>query len=158
MGSARLGMTQDISLGGMQMACTESLEPGERIAIDLPLPREGEAGLTGVVLWSRKSQEMDGYEAGLRWTGLELSAQARLNAFITGYTQTRVGDRTSAVVHQELVISWPRTIAMALFLSTALLVGANLWISWQEIKLENRILRYSIASQELFLARQAASR
>ena len=153
MGSPRLGLTQDVSLGGMQLACTEQLEPGERIAIDLPLPKEGEVGLTGVVLWSRKSQGMGGYEVGLRWTGLEPSAQARLNSFITGYTRPRAGDFTSAVVDQEPPVSWPRTLALALFLSTALLVGANLWFSWQEMKAQDRVLQQSIASQELYQSR-----
>mgnify|MGYP001602979890 CR=1 FL=1 len=136
------------------MACRERLEPGERVSIDLPLPRAGEVGLTGVVVWARKSEgTAGGYEVGLKWAGLAPAAQARLSSYITSYTRTRPAEMTAAVAQREPIVSWPRTIALALFLSLLLLLAAQLGLSWYEISLENRSLRYTLDSQELLQSR-----
>ncbi len=150
----RLGLTQDISMGGMQMACTERLEPGEQISIDLPLPREGEVGLTGVVVWSRRSEGMNGaYEIGMKWAGLDPAAQARLSSYINSYTRTRSGSFAAAAARPEPAVSWPRVLSVALFLSALLLIAAELGLSWYEMSLENRSLRYSLSSQQLIQSR-----
>lgn len=154
MASLRLGLTQDISLGGMRMACTERIDPGERIAVDLPLPREGEVGLTGVVLWSRKSEAVPGgYEVGLRWAGADPAAQARLSSYISQYTRAQSSQVTIGLAQPEPFVSWPRTIAAALFLSALLLVGAQIWLSWYEMSLESRSLQYALTSQQLLQSR-----
>lgn len=157
MAAPRLGLTQDISLGGMQMACLERLEPGERVAIDLPLPREGEVGLTGVVLWSRKSDATPGsYEVGMKWAGLDPADQARLNSYISSYTRARSAPVIAAVAQPEPLISWPRTLGLAFVLSAVLLIGAQLWIISYEMALENRSLRSALHAQQILQSRVAA--
>lgn len=143
-------------MGGMQMSCTERLEPGERVSVDLPLPREGEVGLAGVVLWSRKSGETPAsYEMGMRWAGLDPAVQQRLNSYINSYTRTRAAAVTAGIAHREPIISWPRTLALAIFLSALLLIAAELGLSWYEMSLEGRSLRYTLDSQQLLQSRIA---
>ena len=157
MDSPRLGFTQDISMGGMQMACQERLEPGERVAIDLPLLREGEVGLTGVILWSRKSDATSGsYEVGMKWAGLDPAVQARLSSYINSYTRVRSTPAMAAVIHREPVISWPRTIGLAVFLAASLLAAAELWISSYEMSLGNRAFRSTLSAQQLLQSRITA--
>lgn len=145
----RLGMTQDICLGGMQFACMERLEPGERISVDLTLPREGDLGVTGIVLWCRESQRVQGgYEAGLRWTTLDPPAQARLNAFLTAYTRAQSAVMTSGIVLTKEPILWPRTIGLGVALFSLLAIAASLWLSWYRTMLENRSLRYTVDSYQ----------
>lgn len=155
MAGARLGLTQNVSMGGLQMACLERLEPGDPVAVDLPLPREGEVGLTGVVVWARKSEGTSGgFEVGMKWTALDPSAQARLSAYINSYNRARPEAVTvEHVCRRTSLVSWPRTIGLAVLLSGILLIALELWISAYEMSLENRALRSNLRSQELLQSR-----
>lgn len=152
----RLGFTQDISMGGMQMAVVERLDPGDRVFVDLPLPREGEVGLTGVVLWSRQSNTAPGgYEVGMKWAALDLAVQARLHSYINSYTRAQSASVTTSITtavtappREEPLISWPRTIAVALVLSLLLLMAAQLWLRWSQMALEYRSFRQTFLNAQ----------
>lgn len=127
----RLGMTQDISLGGLRISSTDRMQPGDKVAINLGLPKEGQVSMTGVVVWSRQSAEAGqaNYEAGLRWLEVDVHTQARLNSFITDFTRSR----SSSITTRDIIITPPIQWARAIILAAA--VFTVLWIVfsfWQE--------------------------
>ena len=83
-GSARLGMSFDVSLGGMRLSQPEALAPGHEVNITITLPQEGKITLKGSVVWCREgmSGEVD-HQTGIRWTEINPASQARLNAFLS---------------------------------------------------------------------------
>ena len=146
----RLGMTRDISLGGARFVSNERLEPGGKISLTLSLPKEGEISLTGVVVWSRLTEQgggQVGYESGLCWQNVEAHAQARLNSFLTDYTRS---DGAVVVSNRQpgLQISWTRTVAFGLAAAVVAGVAATLWIKLLNLSSENRSLRTTIQSAQ----------
>lgn len=152
----RLGLTQDISLGGVRLASAERLPPGEKVSISLNLPRAGAVSMTGVVLWSREMQEarQQSFEAGLRWLDVDAHTQARLNAFITEYTRARsITVETGGVPLPPPMIVWPRALALAagLFFLGSLLTA--FWIRQLQLQIELDSLRGILESYEQLLTR-----
>jgi hypothetical protein len=141
-------MTRDISLGGARFASTERLEPGGKISLTLSLPKEGEVVLTGVVVWSRMTEQdggQVGYESGLCWQNVDARAQARLNSFLTDYTRSDSAVIVSRVQPSRL-ISWPRAVAFGL--AAALLAGmaAAIGLRIFDLQSENQSLKNAAQS------------
>ncbi len=146
----RLGMTRDISLGGARLVCTERLDPGGKISLTLSLPKEGEVTLTGVVVWSRLTEQgggQVGYESGLCWQNVDAHAQARLNSFLTDYTRS-----DGAVIVPNLRLSfqipWTRLIALGLGAAVAAGVAATVWVKVLNLSSENRSLKSVVLSYQ----------
>jgi len=151
----RLGITQDLGLGGMRFSSAERLQPGEKVSIELTLPQEGSVGIRAVVLWCREAPgAMGGYESGLRWTDLEPAAQARLNAFLTSYTRSRAGSVIAASLTAPRQVHWPRTLALALLLSFLAFWAAQSWVSWHILRIENRSLNLLVESYQAQIKKQ----
>ena len=124
----RLAMTENLSLGGLRFSSSHRLQPGDKVSVVLTLPEHGQIDVTGVVVWSRESQQsgQHDFEAGLRWFGMNVYAQARVNAFITRYTRGRSYEIFAAGPLPAQSVRWGLSIAVAAALFT---VGAFL-ISW----------------------------
>ena len=145
-----LGMTRDISLGGARFVSNERLEPGGEISLTLSLPKEGDVTLTGVVVWSRLTEQgggQVGYESGLCWQNIEAHAQARLNSFLTDYTRSE-GAVIVSNRQPGFQISWTRVIVFGLGAALAAAVAATLWIRLLNLSSENRSLRTTIQSAQ----------
>ena len=85
----RLAVTEDLSLGGMQVWQPQPLDVGQKVNVSFYLPREGQVALRGVVVWSRESVNgRGGYKTGIQWEELHPPSQARLNAFLIERTKT----------------------------------------------------------------------
>jgi hypothetical protein len=127
----RLGITQDISLGGMRFSSTDRMQPGDKVAVNLTLPREGPVSIMGVVVWSRPSAERgpEDYEAGLRWFSVNAHAQARLNSFVTDYTRSRSVPIAASRIAVTPSILWVRAVILSL---TIFSVAATVFAFWQE--------------------------
>lgn len=144
----RLGMTRDISLGGARFVCPERLEPGGKISLTLSLPREGEVTLTGVVVWSRLTEQgggQVGYESGLCWQNVDVRAQARLNSFLTEYTRSD-GAVIVSNMQPGFQISWTRVVAFGLGAAVAAGVVATVWVKILDLSSENQSLKTMVSS------------
>ena len=146
----RLGITQDISLGGARFLCPERLDPGGKISLTLSLPKEGEVTLNGAVVWSRLAQQTDGqigYENGLCWQNVDTHAQARLNSFLTDYTRSDgaviVSDREPSPQ-----ISWNRVLILSLGAALTALIVATVWIRFLNLSTENHSLKSTLQSYQ----------
>ena len=143
----RLGMTRDISLGGARFVSTERMEPGSKISMTLSMPKEGEVGITGLVVWSRLADQggrQTAFESGLCWQNVDARAQARLNSFLTDYTRT---DETAVVVSNlpsGLLVSWPRTIALGVGAAVLLIFFLSILLKLGEVQSENQSLKRAI--------------
>lgn len=137
----RLGVTEDLSPGGMRFACPDLLYPGDNVAVKLNFPNEGTVALTGVVRWSREfvNSNQEGCEAGLLWTEIDPHAQARLNAFLSDRTQTE-----TAVLFSKpqlpVLIRWPLAITTGLVIASGLLFCGWVWFRQSMLSHENNIL------------------
>lgn len=140
----RLGLTQDISLGGMRLGTTERVQPGERLHISIPLPEEGAVSMRGVVVWSREAYRAGqaGYECGLRWTEVDPASQARLNAFLTNATRDAAITVSSGGGFTPTA-SWPRAVLFAVAMAVLLLIAGMIWLNWFRLSLEADSYRYS---------------
>lgn len=146
----RLGITRDISLGGARFSSTERLESGGKVSLTLSLPKEGEVVLTGVVIWSRMTEQgggQVGYESGLCWQNVDARAQARLNSFLTDYTRSDSAVIVSRVRPSRL-ISWPRAVALGL--AAMLMAGmvAAIGLRIYDLQSENQSLKNAVQSYQ----------
>lgn len=90
----RLGLSEDLSLGGLRLSEPEPLEPGSGISMNVTLPVQGPMVLRGMVAWCRPVGSNDDrrnghYWAGIRWLEINPAARARLNAFLTERTHSQ---------------------------------------------------------------------
>lgn len=135
---SRLGITEDMSGAGMRFACPDLLYPGDTVSLHFDLPKEGSIEMTGVVRWSRESNQQ-GCQAGLCWTDINPRAQARLNAFLSDRTQAN-----SSVLFSKaqlpVLIRWPLAITSGLVLASGLLFFAWIWFRQSMLSHENKIL------------------
>ena len=146
----RLGMTRDISLGGARFVCPERLDPGGKISLTLSLPKEGEVTLTGVVVWSRLTEQdggQVGYESGLCWQNVDAPAQARLNSFLTDYTRSD-GAVIVSNMRPGFRISWTRVVTFGLGAAVAAGVVATLWVKTLDLSSESRSLKAAVQSYQ----------
>ena len=147
----RMGMTRDVSLGGARFVSTERMEPSSKISMVLSMPKEGELGVTGLVVWSRPADQGTGqmaYESGLCWENVDARAQARLNSFLTDYTRT---DEASVVISSlppGLLVSWPRTLAFGIGVALLLVFLLSVLLRLNELRSENGSLRWAIESYQ----------
>ena len=151
----RLGMTRDISLGGARFVSADRLEPGGKISLTLALPKEGELVLTGVVVWSRMTEQGAGqvaYESGLCWQNVEAHAQARLNSFLTDYTRSD-GAVIVSRVQPDKVISWPRAVAFGLTAALMAAMAAAIILRTIDLQSENESLRNAVRSYQYQIER-----
>lgn len=139
----RLGMTEDISLGGMRFSSGSRLPPGEKVAVSLNLPREGQVAITGVVVWSREAQEsgQENFESGLRWLFVDAHAQARLNAFITDYTRSRAVSVSSSGMFVAPPVNWIRAAVLSTLFFAVGLVITFMWFNQTRLQIEADSLR-----------------
>jgi hypothetical protein len=143
-------MTRDISLGGARFVSPERLEPGGKISLTLSLPKEGEVTLTGVVVWSRLTEQdrgQVGYESGLCWQNVDAPAQARLNSFLTDYTRSD-GVVIVSNLRSGSQISWTRVVAFGLGAAVAAGVVATVWVKILNLSSENRSLKSAVQSYQ----------
>lgn len=129
----RLGMTEDVSLGGLRLSSADRLQPGDSVAITLKFPEQGQVSVTGVVVWSREFDESGqrNFESGLRWTEIDAHAKARLNAFVTEYT--RGGLRSFATTFAGITLLSPVRWQLAVGTGLALFaIGMLLFSQWME--------------------------
>lgn len=141
----RLGITRDLSAGGMRFTCPDFLGKGDRVAVSFTLPEEGPVEMTGEVLWSRELQtEPSGCEAGLRWTEIGSHTQARLNAFLLQRTRadSAVLFANVASVPIPFLIRWPRSIAAGLLIGGGLLMLGWIWFRQAELSREVKALQF----------------
>lgn len=145
----RLGMTRDLSLGGARVSSASRLPAGEKVTIQLALPKQGAVAMTGVVVWSREKQEsgQQNFETGLRWLPIDPHAQARLNAFITDYTWSEsIAVSSSGQLLVSSPVNWLRAFALALgiFGFTALI--ALIWVRQLGLEVDakslNRVVKF----------------
>ena len=147
----RLGMTRDISLGGARFASAERLEPGGKISLTLSLPKQGEVVLTGVVVWSRMTEQeagQIGYESGLCWQNVDAHAQARLNSFLTDYTRSDSAAVIISRVQPNRVISWSRALAFGLAATLMAAMAAAIVLRTFNLQSENESLRNVVRSYQ----------
>jgi len=147
----RIGMTRDISLGGARFVSTERMEPGSKIAMTLSMPKEGEVGVTGLVVWSRPAAAGAGetpYESGLFWQNVDAHAQARLNSFLTDYTRTDEASVFVSSLPRGLLVSWPRTFAFGLGASFLLIFLLSVLLRLNGLKSENESLQRAVDSYQ----------
>ena len=146
----RLGITQDLSLGGARFASIERLEPGDKISMSLTLPKQGEITLTGLVVWSRIGEQKAGgvgYEAGLSWENIDAPVQARLNSFLTEYTRyEQPVIVTSGPAASQF--SWLRAVAFGVAAYFVISAAAFILLTLQNSSSENRSLKTAIQSYQ----------
>lgn len=122
-----LALTEDISLGGLRLSSSDRLQPGDKVSVALKLPEQGEVDVTGVVVWSRESQQASqrNFEAGLQWSDMNVYAQARINAFVTEYTRSRSYEISSSGFVSAEPARWRFSfvVTAALFLVVVFLVA-----------------------------------
>ena len=125
----RLGISEDLSLGGMRLTQPECLEPGHPIIVTLSLPVEGQVVLQGCVIWCREAVERrNGHKAGIRWVEVSPIAQARLNAFLTQRTRSGFSFSPPPPVLLQPPVLW-RNVAFFALVACALLFVFSLSFS-----------------------------
>lgn len=147
----RLGMTRDISLGGARFASTERLEPGGKISLTLSLPKQGEVIFTGIVVWSRMTEQdggQVGYESGFCWKDVDAHAQARLNSFLTDYTRSDTETVIVSRVQPSQFISWPRAVAFGLAATLMAGMVAAVGLRIFALQSENQFLKDAVRSYQ----------
>ncbi len=148
----RLGLSEDLSLGGMRLSQVEALEPGRSITMNVSLP-EGQISLRGIVIWCRQAQTLgrqSGYQSGLRWLEVTPVAQARLNAFLTHYSTAPrpTSTPTQSSSSGGISVLWWRAIFLGV-LGFILLIGAGQqWCEQARLNTEIIVLRAKVRSYE----------
>ena len=86
---SHLGIAHDISRSGLGLHQYGPLRVGHRIYVALTLPYRGAVHLRGIVVWcaQKEGNVPDLYYSGLRWTKVDPTAQACLDAFLDEQTQ-----------------------------------------------------------------------
>jgi c-di-GMP-binding flagellar brake protein YcgR len=74
----------NISQGGLSFISKEEINPGTKIylLINAPLLNNHGITITGVVVWSKKSAQMDAYRLGIKFTRLSKRASQRLRIIL----------------------------------------------------------------------------
>ena len=115
MGPPRLGLSVDLSAGGMRLHQPERLTPGHEVSLSAILPRAGQVTLRGIIVWSREAVNgRGGHQAGIRWIEVSPAAQARLNAFLTEYTRSSGPAVSSIELLTPAPINWPKVLLASL--------------------------------------------
>lgn len=144
----QLILTDDLSLGGIRFTSASRLEPGDPVQVSFSLPAQGQVEISGSVVWCRdySRQGQAGFISGIRWTEIQPSSQARLNAFLTEYTRANNDLQISSVRIPPPVntIAWTRAIVLGVALFTVLTLGAILGFSWFQMKRESNSLRQTL--------------
>ena len=145
----RLAMTEDLSLGGMQIWQPEPLEQGQKVNVDFTLPKEGHVALHGVVAWCREAVNgRGGYKAGIQWEELHPPSQARLNAFLIDRTKSRSQYSRVPKIQSASAIIWPRALSLGVFIFALLLAGGLFWLDRTRLQTEVSSLRFKASSYE----------
>ncbi len=150
---SKLGLTRDISLGGMRFASPERLSPGEFMGVALELPADKTVSMTGEVLWTRQVYNGDsmGYESGVRWSKMDKGEVSRLSEFVSGFADSNLTPTmvSTTLISQEPLIVWPRALAIA-FGTFALIASiAGLWLNQVNLAQELKGAKFAISSYEL---------
>ena len=143
----RLGMTQDLSLGGARVSSVNRLPAGEKVSVQLSLPKQGAVAITGVVVWSREKQESGqrNFETGLRWLQIDPHAQARLNAFITDYTWSEsVAVSSSGWLRASSPVNWVRAFILALGIFGFMALVALVWVRQLGLEVDAKSLNHVV--------------
>lgn len=135
----RLGITQDISIGGARFASTEQLQPGAKVALTLSLPGQGEATLNGMVVWSRPGSTGT-YDAGLCWDNLDASAKSRLDGFLTGHAAIGAPMIIPAAMVDDQTV-WMLAAAAGIGIFFLLWAAAWIFVTVQTLNIENEALQ-----------------
>ncbi len=147
----RLGLTEDLSLGGMRFRPLERMEAGQRISVTLDFPKQGKAILHGLVVWSREVPiQAGGYQAGVRWDDIPPADQARLNAFVVEHMRPRSSLNLSASPARG--INLRRAILLSLLGFLLIMVGARLWVNQTQSQREAESLRAAAQTYEELIA------
>ncbi len=143
----RLGITEDISLGGLRLSSASPLQAGDHVAIEMKLPQQGAVSLKGLVVWSRQIEESGqrNYESGLRWDEVDAHAQARLNAFVTGFTRSRSYFSASAGMMPASRVRWELSVGIALTLFAVAFLGFMQWAEHRRLAAEVESLNQTVA-------------
>ncbi len=149
----KLGLTRDISLGGMRFAAPEKLSPGELIGVSLELASNGTISMTGEVLWTRQVYNGDsmGYESGVCWSKMDKEEASRLNEFVSGFADSNLTPTmvSTTLIPEEPLVVWPRALAIA-FGAFALIASiAGLWLNQVNLEQELKGAKFAISSYEL---------
>lgn len=142
----QLGITQDVSLGGLRLSSAQRFQPGDKVSIALMLPQQGPVSVTGVVVWSREGQQsgQQNFEAGLRWAEIDAHAQARLNAFVTDYSRTRSFSISSSGLMAPPPLRWHLSVGIAVALFTVGVFLTARWIERRRLVSEVQALRQAV--------------
>lgn len=141
-----LGMTQDISLGGLRFSSGRRLEPGEKVSVQMVLPAEGQVSMIGRVVWSREVQEAGqrNFESGLFWEEIGAPARERLSAFVTEYTRSRSFSISSSGLAGLPRVRWELAVILSLSIFAAGLLLAAQWIERRRLLSEVESLRQAV--------------
>ena len=138
----RLGISEDLSLGGMRFRPLERLEAGQRVAVTLDFPKLGKAVLNGLVVWSRDLLgNAPGYQAGLRWDEISPSDQTRLNAFIVEHARPKPSSEITAFGPAQTPLNWSRIAALSALGFLLWLAIARIWTNETRFRMEIDSLR-----------------
>ncbi|MBI1952905.1 MAG: PilZ domain-containing protein [Candidatus Omnitrophica bacterium] len=138
----RLGISEDLSLGGMRFRPLERLEAGQRIAVTLDFPKVGKAVLNGLVVWSRDLMgNSPGYQAGLRWDEISPSDQTRLNAFIVEHARPKASPEAAALGKAPATLNWTRVAVLSAVSFLLWLAIARVWTNETRFRMEIDSLR-----------------
>lgn len=126
----RLGLSEDLSLGGLRLSEPELLEPGSGISMNMTLPVQGPMVLRGMVAWCRPvgsngNRRNGHYRAGIRWLEIHPGAQARLNAFLTERTHSQAVAVPLPKPPHGVHLFWWRIIGLGVLAFLLLLIARS---------------------------------
>lgn len=83
------GITEDISLGGILILCSETIETDDELEIAIRMSKNDEMSITVKKIWSHKLLAEDSiyYEIGFRFIKISPRNQKFIDSLVTEYLQ-----------------------------------------------------------------------